>query len=173
MTGPRRGRASLPGMLAVLLATAGCDANPAGLPFATLDREMAGVYNAATPGANLNLTLVLGTRHTVTGRYEHPSAGLIRFGGTWERRGDRLTVTLDRGDGLPSLLEFDVTREEVRTEIVPGPFSMIPENAPPLFLIQEIVRLRGSAVVAGVRLDLDLVKIISDIGGGGGGPTQT
>ncbi len=170
MTGRQCRRGALPGALAVILTLTACgDSNPYGLPFVSLGRDWAGVYNPATP-SNLNMRLVLGTRHNVTGRYEDAS-GVVRFYGTWGRRRGDLVLTLPAQPGLPVELELGVTREKILTEIPPSPFSLQPENQP-LFLEQDIVRLRGAAVVAGVLVELDLVKVITDVVGAGGGPVS-
>ena len=172
MTGPRWRASALAGVFAVIPALVGCgNAGPTDVPYVTLGRDLAGVYNATAPTSTLDMRIVLGTRHTVTGRYEHPSGGIVRFQGTWERQGDRLFVLLGAQEGLPPEIVFDITRETVLTKLPQNPFSFQPENQP-LFLEQDVMRLRGMAVVAGVPLELDLIRVITDVVGGGGGPTQ-
>lgn len=171
MTGRQLWRGTLPGVLAVAMTLTACgDSNPSAIPYQALGRDLAGVYNATAPEAVLDLRLVLGTRHTVTGRYEPSPGQIVRFGGTWERRGNTLFVTLDSQNGLPSGIEFDISRETILTEIEPGPFSLQPENQP-LFLEQKVLRLTGAATVAGIQLDLELIRVITDVVSGGGGQT--
>jgi len=110
----------------------------------------------------------LGTRHTLTGRYENSSGQLVRFEGTWQGEAFTMFLTFS-GEGMPPELVFDITREKTLTPIVPGRFSAQPENQP-LFTERNIVRLRGPAVIAGVPLDLNLFRVITDVVGGGGGP---
>jgi len=172
MTGQQWKRATLPGIAAVVLTLTGCgDGNPTGVPYRDLGRDLAGVYLEATPGSNLSIRLVLGTRHTLTGRYEGDSGEIIRFGGNWERDGAELFVTLQGPGGLPSEVDFVITKETIRTLIPRSPFSMQSENIRN-FLEQDIMRLRGVAVVSGVQLDLDLIRVITDIVSSGGGPQR-
>jgi hypothetical protein len=146
-----------------MLTLAGCESgNPTGVPYRELGRDLAGVYTPATPGTNLGLRLVLGTRHTLTGRYAGASGEIIRFEGTWERDGPELFVTLRGPDGLPVGMDFDVTKEKVRTLIPRSRFDLTPEYILKFFE-QNIMRLRGVAVVNGIQLELNLIRIISDV----------
>lgn len=172
MTGRQLRQATLPGIVALTLAVTGCgDSNPTGVPYRDLGRDLAGIYYASVPEANLNMRLVLGTRHTVTGRYDSPN-GLVRFQGTWERDEEVLLVSLPAQEGLPSDVTFSISREEILTEIPRSPFSQTPETDPPEFIRQNIMRLRAAALVAGAQLDLNLIRVITDVTGGSGGPTR-
>lgn len=167
-------RGALAGILPIMLILSACSGpGTTGVPYIDLGRDMAGVYNATSPSSNLDMRIVLGTRHNVTGRYEDGSGGITRFEGTWRRQADDLFVTLPSQPGLPAELTFRISREVILTEIPRSPFSMLPENAPPTYLEQEVMRLRGSAIVAGQTLQLDLVRVIVDIPGAGGGPGQS
>lgn len=161
-------RGSFLGIFAVALVLVGCSGDPTGAPYRSLGRDMAGVYNGTLPASERGFWLTLGTRHTVSGRYEDTSGELVRFEGTWDRRGDILLIMLSPQDGLPSEFQFDITREKIYTELERSPFSMRPETDPPDFLEQDIMKLSGVAVVAGVQTDLELTRIILDVVGGGG-----
>jgi hypothetical protein len=156
-----------------MLSLTGCgDGGPTGVPYDDLGRDVAGVYNPSTVPAQLNMRLVLGTRHNVTGRYDTAS-GEVRFYGTWTRNGDVMVVSLPGQPGMPAEIRFDITKEEILTEIVPGPFSMAPETAAPEYIRQNVMRLRAGALVAGTQVDINLIRIIVDRTGGGGGLTQS
>lgn len=172
MTGRQCRRGVLPGALAVILTLAACgDSNPHGLAFVDFGRATAGIYRPAISASNLNMRLAIGTRHTLTGRYETSSGEVVRFEGTWQREAFTLFLSFPQQQGLPAELVLEIRRETILTKIEPGPFSMQPENQP-LFLENKIVRLRGAVVIAGVPLDLNLVRVITDVvGAGGGGQT--
>ena len=162
------------GSLAAMVILTGCGGGgPTGIPYSDSDFFMAGVYNATSPSSDLGMRLVLGSRHSAAGRYEHPSGDTIRFSGTWAGRRTKLFVTLEPREGLPPQIEFDVSREKLLTEVQPSRFSMRPENAPPLFLERDVMRLRGVAMVAGRQVELDLVRIIVIGIGSGGGPGRS
>lgn len=172
MTVRRFWRAAAPVTLMAVIGLSACDHTYTGVPYRELGRDMAGVYNPTDASANLGMRLVLGTRHSLSGRFDGPN-GLVRFQGTWVRNGDKLTATINPQEGLPSEIVFDITREKILTEIQRGgPFDMTPENAPAQFFEQDIMRLRTFTVVAGVSVDLNLVRVITDVTGGSGGPTQ-
>ncbi|MDX1394930.1 MAG: hypothetical protein R3195_11075 [Gemmatimonadota bacterium] len=160
---------------AASLTWAACGSDPTGVPYRQLGREMAGVYSAQPPTAeNKDLRLVLGTTFNVSGRYESLSGEIARFYGTWERAGNTLLVTLDPTPGLPGTIELAITREKIYTEYVDNnPFSMRPENAPPLFTEQDIMRLRGMVLVEGTPVEVNLTRIITDLVEGGDGGQVT
>ncbi|MDH3733891.1 MAG: hypothetical protein OEU54_10175 [Gemmatimonadota bacterium] len=171
MTGRQWKRQALPGIVALMLTLTGCGSGgPTGVPYRELGRDLAGVYLESIPGSNLGMRLVLGTRHTLTGRYESESGEIIRFQGTWERDGNELFVTFD-GPELPSGADLGVAKETIRTLIPRSPFSMEPENVRN-FLEQEVMRISGVTVVRGVQIQLDLIRVITDIVSGGGGPQR-
>lgn len=171
MTARLRTRFTLPGVAATILALAACDANPSGLPYRSVGRDMAGVYLSEAPASTLDLRIALGTRYAVSGRYTKSDGAFVSFSGSWERNGDRLIVTLTPQPGLPTEIVLDISREEILTEIEPGPFSLTPETAPPQYFRQRIVRLTGTTTVEGQSLHLDLVRVVSDVTSGGGGQT--
>ena len=153
-----------------LLTFTGCESgNPTGVPYRDLGRDLAGVYIPATAGTNLGMRLVLGTRHTLTGRYEGDGGEVIRFEGTWERNGPELIVTLQGPRGLPSEIELGITKETARTLIPRSQFSTEPEHILN-FLEQNIMRLRGVTALRGIQLELDLVRVITDVVSTGGPP---
>ena len=161
-------------VVAASLTWAACGSDPTGVPYRLLGREMAGVYSANPPTSeNKDLRLVLGTTFNVSGRYEKPSGEIVRFYGTWEREWNTLVVTLDPTPGLPGTIELAITREKIYTVIEPGPFSMRPETAPPLLFEQDIMRLKGTALVEGAPVDIDIIRIITDVVEGGSGGQTT
>lgn len=171
MTGRQRTRITLPGALAGVLLLAGCDANPAGLPFQTVGRDMAGIYLSQAEAANLDMRIALGTRFSVSGIYKKSTGENVRFSGSWERQGDRLVMTLSPQPGIPSEITLDISREETLTEI-PVDTSRLgggDPDAPPQFVRRRVVRLTGGVTVEGQTLQLDLVRVITDVTGGGSG----
>ena len=159
-------------LFAVALTMAGCGgASPTAVPYVSLGRDLAGVYNPSEPSTSRNMRLVLGTRHNLTGRYENSAGDDVRFEGTWERlRNGTLVLMFDGHPGLPADVALQVSSETVVTEIPPSPFAVGPPG-PPLFRTQEFRRLHGEVDIEGTLVELDLFRIITTIGAGNGGQT--
>lgn len=170
MTGRLRTRIALPGILAAVVTLAGCGSEqPSEPPYIALGRDMVGVYTSQTPTTHKNLEMALGSRYSVSGKYDG-AAGVVRFYGEWERRGSTLYITLEPQAGLPPAFEFDVTREQLRTEISPETVDMR-ETVPAVYLEQDIVRLHGTVIIEGEQIQIDLIRVINDIVSGGGDQT--
>ncbi|MCG8468849.1 MAG: hypothetical protein MJB57_11710 [Gemmatimonadetes bacterium] len=166
----QRTRSLLAMGIAASVGTVGCgDSALSGVAFGVSGADVAGVYNSFVPDNSLELKLVVGSGGGLSGQYQGPS-GLVRFDGRWERRSGGMTVFLSEAPGVPAEIELDISREVTTTIIPDGPFSTRPETAPTDLLEQEVMRLRGTAIFAGVQIEVDLVRIIFDVVVGGGPP---
>ena len=160
------------GVVAALLAFTGCaDNNPYGVPYYENGYLLAGIYVPAVEGAASGFRLVLGSRHTVTGRYEGPNGEFVRFEGAWERNAGRVTVTLDAAAGVPSTIEFTFNRETVLIPIAsaPGPRDEDAPDTSQQFIERDVMRLLGGATVAGETVTLNLTRTITEVVTIGGG----
>jgi hypothetical protein len=170
MSHARRARSA--SMLLTLAFTAvGCGSNPTGVPYVSLGRDLAGVYNPTDTSSGANVRIVLGTRHTVSGRYDNASGQEVRFYGTWEHRRDgRLVLSFDGAPGLPTDAVLEVSQETLVQDITPEGMPGLPQPDP-LFRTQDIVKLRGQILIEGTPVELDLFRVAVTFGGGEGGQT--
>ena len=70
---------------------------------------------------------------------------------------------------MPTSWDLDFARETILTELPRGRFSLQPETEKN-FLESDVMRLQGTAVFAGIQVNLDLARVISEvitIGAGG------
>lgn len=160
-------------LLALAFTAVGCGgSNPTGVPYVSLGRDLAGVYNPTDPSSGPNVRIVLGTRHNVSGRYDNASGQEVRFYGTWEHRRDgRLVLSFDGTPGLPTEVVLEVARETTTIDITPGVMPGLPQPDP-LFRTTDVVRLRGELDIGGTLVELDLFRLAITTGSGDGGLTS-
>jgi len=156
-------------LLTIALTAVGCGSSATGVPYVSLGRELAGVYNPTDPSSGRNVRLVLGTRHNLSGRYDNASGQEVRFYGTWSHRRDgRLALSFEGAPGLPAEVVLEVSQETAVVEVPPSPFAVGPPG-PPIFRMSEIVRLQGQLDVEGAAVQLNLFRLIVTLGSGDGG----